>query len=150
MNTENGDRRADRNRPGAGPADADFTLTARALREGVDPGYRMGGYWERFHARVMESVAFELARRRRLASESVAAVLSGWSRSLIPVAAAAAVVAVFLLGSEVRRAADEAPPLALEEVLVSEVGDETPRAVMNDRAPASPVAFMALVEGNVP
>jgi len=99
---------------------------------------------------VMERAALELARRRRLARESVATVLSGWSRSLIPVAAAAAVVAAFLVGSEVRHAADNAPPLVLEDVLASEVEDGAPRPVMNGQAPASPVAFMALVEGNVP
>ena len=150
MSTEDRERMAGRHRPRAGAANGDSSREPRASLEVVDPGYGLPGYWERFHAMVMERAALELARRRRLARESVATVLSGWSRSLIPVAAAAAVVAAFLVGSEVRHAADNAPPLVLEDVLASEVEDGAPRPVMNGQAPASPVAFMALVEGNVP
>ena len=122
----------------------------RALLRIMDPEHDSPGYWNRFRESVMERAAFELARRRTIARESVAAVLSGWSRSLIPVAAAAAVVAAFLVGSEVRHAADAAPPLALEDVLASEVEDGVLQTVVNGQAPASPVAFMALVEGNTP
>jgi anti-sigma-K factor RskA len=122
----------------------------RALLQVMDPEHDAPGYWNRFRGAVMERAAFELARRRASARESVAAVLSGWSRSLIPVAAAAAVAAVFLIGSEVRHAADAAPPLALEDVLASEVEDGVLQTVVNGQAPASPVAFMALVEGNTP
>ena len=118
--------------------------------EVVDPGYGRPGYWKRFHAAVMERAAFELARRRGIVRESVAAVLSGWSRSLIPVAAAAAAVAAFLVGSEVRHAADARPPLALEDLLADEVEDEIPPFEIGGQVPANPVAFMALVEGNVP
>lgn len=150
MNTEDRERRAGRGRSRAVAANGDPSREPHAPLEAVDPGYGLPGYWERFHAVVMERAALELARRRRLARESVAAVLSGWSRSLIPVAAAAAVVAAFLVGSEVRHAADHAPPLVLEEVLAGEVEDGAPRPVMNGQATASPVAFMALVEGNVP
>ncbi len=149
MNTKDRERMAGRHR-GVGATDRDSSPEPRASLEAVDPGYGLPGYWERFHAMVMERAALELARRRRRARESVAAVLSGWSRSLIPVAAAAAVVAAFLVGSEVRHAADSAPPLALEDVLASEVEDGAPRPVINGQAPANPVAFMALVEGNVP
>lgn len=150
MNTEDGKRMAGRHRPPPGAANGDFPREPAVSLEVVDPGNRLPGYWERFHAMVMERAALELARRRRVARESVATVLSGWSRSLIPVAAAAAVVAAFLVGSEVRHAADNAPPLVLEDVLASEVEDGAPRPVVNGLAPSSPVAFMALVEGNVP
>ena len=150
MNTENGDRKASWGSPPVGETNGSITGEVRASLEIVDPGYRLPGYWERFHATVMERAAFELARRRRLARESVAAVLSGWSRSLIPVAAAAAVVAAFLVGSEVRHAADAAPPLVLEDVLTAEIEDGAPQVVMGGQVPANPVAFMALVEGNVP
>ena len=115
----------------------------------MDPEYERPGYWDLLRATVMERAAFELARRRRLARESVAAVLSGWSRSLIPVAVAAAVVAAFLVGSEVRQAADMTPPLLLEDIFASEVGDGPFQAVVSGQAPANPLAFMALVEGNV-
>jgi len=150
MNTENADRKPGRGSPPVGDTNGDLTREARASLEIVDPGYRLPGYWERFHATVMQRAAFELARRRRLARESVAAVLSGWSRSLIPVAAAAAVVAAFLVGSEVRHAADAAPPLVLEDVLASEIEDVALQGVMGGQVPANPVAFMALVEGNAP
>ncbi|MDE2873984.1 MAG: hypothetical protein OXU69_15640 [Gemmatimonadota bacterium] len=150
MNTQNGDRKAGRGDTPVGNVSGGLTREAPASLEAVDPGYRLPGYWERFHAAVMESAAFELARRRRLARESVAAVLSGWSRSLIPVAVAAAAVAAFLVGSEVRHAADASPPLALEDVLANEVEDGVLPVVMNGQAPANPVAFMAMVEGNVP
>ena len=132
-----------------GSTNGDSSREPRVSLEVVDPVSRWPGYWERFHAAVMERAAFELARRRELARESVAAVLSGWSRSLIPVAAAAAVVAAFLVGSEVRHAADT-PPLALEDVLASEVEDGALPVLVNGQAPVNPVVFMAMVEGNVP
>lgn len=150
MNTDNGDRKAGRGSPPVGGTNGLSTREALVLLEIVDPGYRSPGYWERCHATVMERAAFELARRRALARESVAAVLSGWSRSLIPVAVAAAAVAAFLVGSEVRHAADASPPLVLEDVLANETEDRALEAVMGGQVPANPVAFMALVEGNVP
>jgi len=121
----------------------------RPLLVVMDPEYDRPGYWGRLRTRVMERAAFELARRRRIARESVAAVLSGWSRSLIPVAVAAAAITALLVGGEVRQAAD-IPPLALEDVLANEVEDGALQAVMRGRDPANPVVFMALVEGNVP
>ena len=133
-----------------GGANGGYSREPRAVLEFIDPEHDSPGYWNRFRDAVMERAAFELARRRAIARESVAAVLSGWSRSLIPVAAAAAVAAAFLVGSEVRNAADAEPPLALEDVLAGEVEDGTPPAAIAGPAPANPVAFMALVEGRVP
>ena len=130
--------------------DGDSADGVRRLLLVMDPEYERPGYWGRLHATIMERASFELAKRRRLARESVATVLSGWSRSLIPVAVAAAVIAAFLVDSEVRRAAHATPPLLLEDIFASEVGDGPFQAVMSGRAPANPVAFMALVEGNVP
>ncbi len=150
MNTENGDRNAGRGSPPVGAANGDSTREAPASLEVLDPGYGLPGYWERFHAGVMERTAFERARRRGLARQSVAAVLSGWSRSLIPVAAAAAAVAAFLVGREVSHSADASPPLVLEEVLATEIEDGALQTVAVGQIPANPVAFMALVEGNVP
>ena len=141
---------AGQERPPVATTNGDSFEEPRASLEAVDPGYGLPGYWDRFQATVMERVAFELARRRKFARESVAAVLSGWSRSLIPVAVAAAAVAAILVGSEVRHAADAVPPLVLEDVLANEVGDGALQALMSGQTPASPVAFMALVEGNVP
>ena len=121
-----------------------------AALEVMDPGHGHPGYWDRFRARIMERAVFELARRGELARESVAAVLSGWSRSLIPVALAAAVIAAFLVGNEARRNAAAGPLLALEDVLASDMAGGPFEAVMNGEMHANPVAFMALVEGNSP
>lgn len=150
MNTENGDRTARRGQTPFGSTNGASLREPRASLDPVDPGYGVPGYWERFHAMVMERAALGLARRRELARESVAVVLSGWSRSLIPVGIAAAVAAALLVGSEVRNAGESAPPLVLEDVLASEVEDRALPVVMSGQAPANPVAFMALVEGNVP
>ena len=116
----------------------------------MDPAHDSPGYWDRFRARVMERAVFELARRREMARESVAAVLSGWSRSLIPVALAAAVIAAVLVGGEARSKAAAGLPLALEDVLASEVQSSPYQAVTRNEGPANLVAFLALVEGNSP
>ena len=150
MNTGNRNRMADGGRLPVGSTNGGSPRQPPPPLEFLDPGYEAPGYWERFHAMVMQRAALELARRRRLARESVAVVLSGWSRSLIPVGIAAAIAAAMLVGSEVRNGGDAAPPLVLEDVLASEVEDRALPVVMSGQAPASPVAFMALVEGNVP
>lgn len=149
MNKEDRDRMAFRRGAPDRDPNGDSAERPRRLLAVMDPGHDRPGYWDRLRALVLERAAFELARRRRLARESVRTVLSGWSRSLIPVAVGAAAVAAFLVGSEVRQAVDSAPPLLLEDVLASEVEDGAFQAVMSGREPASPVAFMALVEGNV-
>lgn len=149
MNREDRDRKALRGTPPDRDRNGELAEGPRRLLAVMDPEHDRPGYWDRLHATVLERAALELARRRRRARESVGAVLSGWSRSLIPVAAAAAAIAAFLVGSEVRQAVDSAPPLLLEDILASEVEDGAFRAVMSGREPANPVAFMALVEGNV-
>lgn len=120
------------------------------LLRALDPAHDRPGYWERFRAEIMERAAFELARRRELARESVELVLSGWSRSLVPVAVAAAVIAVIMLGSETTQDPGPGTPLVLEEVLATDLGDEVLQTVIAGEALASPVAFMAFVEGGRP
>lgn len=149
MNKEDRDRMSVRGAPPNRNRNGESAGGPRRMLAVMDPGHDRPGYWNRLRAAVLKRAAFELARRRRLARGSVGAVLSGWSRSLIPVAAAAAAIAAFLVGSEVRQAADSAPPLLLEDVLANEVEDGAYQAVMSGREPANPVAFMALVEGNV-
>ena len=116
----------------------------------MDPGYDRPEYWERQHGRIMERVAFELARRRAAVRESVAAVLSGWSRSLIPVAVAAAVIAAVLVTAETRRQAEPAPQLVLQDILGEGEGDRPFEALLSADRAASAVTFMALVEGGRP
>jgi len=122
---------------------------------GVDPGWGDPGYWGRFHASIVDRAAFELAARRRRAHESVQAILSGWSRPLIPLAVAAAVAAALLAVEGAGRgdlsgpeASTEPPALALEEVLAAGVGDGSLRAVLAGDLHATQAAFMTVVEGN--
>ena len=120
------------------------------LLRALDPAHDRPGYWERFRAEIVERAAFELARRRDRARESVELVLSGWSRSLVPVAVAAAVIAAIMLGSESARDAGSGAPLVLEDVLATDLGDEVLQTVIDGEAHASTVAFMAFVEGDRP
>jgi len=116
----------------------------------LDPAHDRPGYWERFRAEIMERAAFELARRRDRARESVELVLSGWSRSLIPVALAAAVIAAIMVGSEAVRDSGSGAPLVLEDVLATDFSDEVLETAITGEAHSSSVAFMAFVEGNRP
>ena len=116
----------------------------------LNPAHDSPGYWERFRAEIMERAAFELARRRDRARESVELVLSGWSRSLIPVALAAAVIAAIMVGSEAVRDSDPGAPLVLEDVLASDFSDEVLETAITGEAHSSSVAFMAFVERNRP
>lgn len=124
------------------PADLTFL-------KAVDPACANPEYWDRFWARVMEKAAFELATRRRRARTSVETVLTGWSRSLIPVAVAAALVAAFLAGAiawddPIPAAAQ--PSMALEDVLENEVGEGFYQTVISGAGTGAPAAFMTLVE----
>lgn len=116
----------------------------------IDPASVDPGYWDRFGATVLARAALQLARRRRVARESVEAVLSGWSKSLIPLAVAAALVAAFLAGAidQGRTSPNpETPPvMALEDVLTGQVGEGFYRAVVVGSEDAGTATFMTLVE----
>ncbi len=112
----------------------------------LDPGLGDAGYWERLRAAVLAGAAFELARRRETARASVTAVLSSWSRKLIPATLAAAAAAAFLALSENASDQGEPQPLALEDVL--DEGAAEGLSWTAENAAASPVAFMAFVEGH--
>ncbi len=116
----------------------------------LDPGHRRPGYWNRRRAAIMEGAAFELARRRAAARGSVAAVLSGWSRSLVPAAVGAAVVAAVLFTAETRRPAEPAPQLVLQDILEAEADERTLDVLLSADRTASAGAFMALVESGGP
>ncbi len=116
----------------------------------LDPGRDRPGYWREFRAEIMERVAFELARRRAAARESVAAVLTGWSRSLIPVAVAAAAIAAVLVATEARRDAQPEPQLVLQDIFGVDPGEPAFESPPPANATASAGAFMALVEGGAP
>ena len=118
----------------------------RAL-EVLDPACERPGYWEHFRGRILERAAFELARRREAARDSVTAVLSGWSRSLIPVAAAAAVIAAIMVASEAGQDQSPAPSLVFEDVLGGGLNESAFQAALQSDAKANTVAFLAFVEG---
>ena len=118
--------------------------------EVLDPGYDRPGYWRERRAAIMERVSFELARRRPAARESVAAVLTGWSRSLIPAGVAAAAIAAVLVTAEARRDAQPEPQLVLQDILGVEADERSFEALLNSDRTASAGAFMALVEGGNP
>ena len=114
--------------------------------EVLDPADARPGYWGRFHARVLENAAFELARRREAARESVAAILSGWSRSLFPVAAAAAVIASIMILNETQQQAEPAPRLVLEDMLGGAMSATPFEAGLTAGVQSNTAAFIAFVE----
>lgn len=114
--------------------------------EVLDPAHEHPGYWSRFRARILEHAAFELARRREAARESVAAILSGWSRSLIPVAAAAALIASIMILNETQRQADPAPRLVLEDMLGGTRNANPLQAGLAAGVQSNTAAFIAFVE----
>lgn len=118
--------------------------------EALDPGHERPGYWDDYRSRIMDRVAFELARRRAAARESVAAVLSGWSRSLIPAAVAAAAIAAVLVGTEARRSSEPPPQLVMQDMLGESADDGAFEILLSADRTGSAGAFMALVEGSRP
>ena len=95
---------------------------SRAL-ESLDPATEDPNYWFRFRGWVMTGAARELARRRFVAQLTVGDVMNSWARMVVPTAVLAAAVAGLLL---VRAEATTNPlPMGLEELLVSEIPDET-------------------------
>ena len=115
----------------------------------LDPGHDRPGYWRDLRTAIMHRVAFELARRRAAARETVVSVLSGWSRSLIPVAVAAAAIAAGLVPTETRRPAEPEPQLVLQDMLGDAQDENAFEVLLSTDRTASAVAFMALVEGDI-
>lgn len=133
------------------PAEVDMEDNDRMTSlEALDPGHERPGYWNDARARIMDRVAFELARRRAAARESVAAVLSGWSRSLIPAAVAAAAIAAVLVSTEVRQRGEPAPQLVMQDMLGEGADDGAFEILLSADHTGSAGAFMTLVEGSRP
>lgn len=132
------------------PSDAEATMKDRRGRRPdlslLDPGRGDPAYWERLRAAVLSAVAFELAARRERPRLSVAGILSGWSKKLIPAALAASVAALatWSQGRGGGEAVPPPPPLALEEVLGPGAEGELSWAAQG--AAANAVAFMSFVE----
>lgn len=61
--------------------------------DAIDPAVHDGLYWARFHREVMRLAGAELARRRDAVQATISEALSGWARTVVPIAAVAAALA---------------------------------------------------------
>lgn len=81
----------------------------------LDPGRDDPAYWMGFHRQAVDASRLELLRRRRESERSVAGVVSGWSRTVIPAALMAAAVAGFLLAQP--DVTDSSPEVTLDDLI---------------------------------
>ena len=107
----------------------------------LDPSQDDPSYWFRFRGWVMKEAEGELARRRMSVDLTVEDLLESWSRTVIPVAMAAAIAAIALI----RSSPDEAPELfmavGVEELLVREIPAQTQPVLLSPNAAEGIVAF---------
>lgn len=106
------------------------------LLAGLDPATADPSYWLRFRSWVLTRASGELARRRIMQDLTMADVLASWSRAVVPVAMAAAVLAAVALTRT--PGAQRPAEVGIEELLVAGLGDETiPTALAGDEESAS-------------
>jgi hypothetical protein len=117
----------------------DDGLTSYVLKTELDPGISDSGYWGRFRFRIMSKAAAELARRRA-AGVTVGDVLEKWSRTLVPLAAAAAAVALILIWRG--PSSVEPPTMGIEEALLSDLEDEVLPTLFGGEALGEASAFL--------
>ena len=107
----------------------------------LDPSQDDTGYWFRFRGWVMKEAAAELARRRLAVDLTVEDLLESWSRTVIPVAMAAAIAAIALM----RNSPNDDPKVFLavgvEELLVREIPAQTQPVLLSPNAAEGIVAF---------
>ncbi|MAR45626.1 MAG: hypothetical protein CME03_05835 [Gemmatimonadaceae bacterium] len=107
----------------------------------LDPSQDDPSYWFRFRGWVMKEAEGELARRRMSVDLTVEDLLESWSRTVIPVAMAAAIAAIALI----RSSPDDAPELfmavGVEELLVREIPAQTQPVLLSPNAAEGIVAF---------
>ena len=114
-------------------------MLAEALRA-VDPASLEPGYWNRFKGWVVTEAGPELTRRRLMADLTVVDVLTAWSRTIVPTALIAAVMAgVVLLRAG---SLNFAPLPGGDAVVVAENFEIEPLLLSPDQA-AGMVAFAA-------
>lgn len=85
----------------------------------LDPASEDANYWHKFRWWVVGNAAAELARRKMAARLTIGEVLESWARTLLPTAAVLAALAGFLMLRG--EPSGEGPPIAVEELLLSEV-----------------------------
>jgi hypothetical protein len=93
----------------------------------LDPGRDDPSYWMGFHNRVGEANRLELMRRRRESERSVAGVVSGWSRIVVPAALVAAAVAGLVLARPIAES-----PVALEDMITMGASEPVPFELVDD------------------
>lgn len=107
----------------------------------LDPSQDDPSYWFRFRGWVMKEAAGELARRRMSVDLTVEDLLESWSRTVIPVAMAAAIAAIALM----RNSPNDDPKVFLavgvEELLVREIPAQTQPVLLSPNAAEGIVAF---------
>ena len=107
----------------------------------LDPSQDDPSYWFRFRGWVMKEAADELARRRLAVDLTVEDLLESWSRTVIPVAMAAATAAIALM----RNSPNDDPKVFLavgvEELLVREIPAQTQPVLLSPNAAEGIVAF---------
>lgn len=122
-----------------GREDRDDGLTSHILMTELDPGTSDSGYWVRFRSYIMSEAAAELARRRAV-GVTVGDVLEKWSRTLVPLAAAAAAVALIVIW---RGPSNDAPPtMGIEEALLWDLEDEVLPTLFGGEPPGEASAFI--------
>ena len=113
--------------------------------EALDPGKSDSGFWVRFHSRVMVSAREELARRRMAIEPTIAEVVFGWRRALVPMTLlAAALAGILLVGQE--EAIIPLPPLALEDALMQDLPVDPIPTVLGRDMDLDEMAFLNAVE----
>lgn len=114
----------------------------RISLDALDPGFDDPAFWHRFQGKVMSAAMPALARRRWNRELTVSEVVLSWSRMLVPVSAAAALAAGFMLMQG--GATPLTPPLdAIEELLVAE--NEVLPFLRADR-PVDAAQFLVAIE----
>ena len=107
----------------------------------LDPSQDDPSYWFRFRGWVMKEAEGELARRRMSVDLTVEDLLESWSRTVIPVAMAAAIAAIALI----RSSPDDDPKVfmavGVEELLVREIPAQTQPVLLSPNAAEGIVAF---------
>jgi len=115
-------------------------VLAEAL-QALDPASDDPAYWLRFRSWVMSEAASELTRRRMVVKLTIEDVLVSWSKAVLPIAVAAAVVAISFIRSSRVETTPVAAAVGVEELLVVEVAPETQPVFLSPDAAAGVVAF---------
>jgi hypothetical protein len=124
-------------RSSGSPAELGRDMALAEALASLDPATEDPNYWFLFRGWVMTGAAGELARRRVIAELTIADVLASWSRTLVPTALLAATM---LLQA---RDAPSARHVGVEELLVSEVSNETVATLLFDDDATGVVMFVS-------